>query len=549
MMHFKNLEKLKRTRQIIGVLTKYGLGYLIDRQRRSISSTGNSGKSTLNAPEKLCRALEELGPTFVKFGQILSTRPDFLPPEFIKELERLQDNTPPFEASAAQQIIEKELGKSSYGIFRDFDPVPVAAASLSQVHKAILPNGDKVAVKIRRPGIRQIIDTDLAILEDLAQFAENRLHNGWIYRPRLMVEEYRKSIRKELDFAREAQNFEKFRMNFRDVEHIRVPKVYWELTTSAVLTMEFIDGIKINETAQEKYRDVYDPHKIAIRGAEAIMKQILEDGFFHADPHPANLFVMPPADIIMLDVGMTGYLDKNTRFYGAKLLQALVNRDAESTLNRFEDLKIIIRDVDRGLLRQELAELFDSYLGIPLGSLDISKAGQEVIGIMIRHNLTLPPNLVLMIKALSMIESTGKELYPDLDMLEIARPFVRKISIKRLDPGEILKRSSTMIQESAELIERLPEDMNIILNKVREGKLKFVFELHEADKLRRSIASAGHQISLSILIAAIIIGSSVIFALQANGPLILGYPAFGVAGFSLALILILLYLCSLIKKR
>ncbi|NMC38169.1 MAG: hypothetical protein GYA41_07590 [Bacteroidales bacterium] len=549
MMHFKNLEKLKRTRQIIGVLTKYGLGYLIDRQRRSISSTGNKGKSTLNAPEKLCRALEELGPTFVKFGQILSTRPDFLPPEFIKELERLQDNTPPFEASAAQQIIEKELGKSSYGIFRDFDPVPVAAASLSQVHKAILPNGDKVAVKIRRPGIRQIIDTDLAILEDLAQFAENRLHNGWIYRPRLMVEEYRKSIRKELDFAREAQNFEKFRMNFRDVEHIRVPKVYWELTTSAVLTMEFIDGIKINETAQEKYRDVYDPHKIAIRGAEAIMKQILEDGFFHADPHPANLFVMPPADIIMLDVGMTGYLDKNTRFYGAKLLQALVNRDAESTLNRFEDLKIIIRDVDRGLLRQELAELFDSYLGIPLGSLDISKAGQEVIGIMIRHNLTLPPNLVLMIKALSMIESTGKELYPDLDMLEIARPFVRKISIKRLDPGEILKRSSTMIQESAELIERLPEDMNIILNKVREGKLKFVFELHEADKLRRSIASAGHQISLSILIAAIIIGSSVIFALQANGPLILGYPAFGVAGFSLALILILLYLWSVIKKR
>lgn len=549
MMQFKNLEKLKRTRQIVGVLTKYGVEYLFDRRRKGISSTRNTGKNILSTPEKFCRALEELGPTFIKFGQILSTRPDFLPPEFIKELEKLRDNTPPFDFSLVRQIIEEELGKPSQEVFRYFDPVPVAAASLSQVHKAALPDGDQVAVKIRRPGIRQIIEADLAILEDLAQFAENRLHNGWMYRPRLMVEEYRKAVRKELDFTREAQNYEKFRINFSDVEYIRVPKVYWELTTSAVLTMEFIDGIKINETVQEKYRNLYDTHKIALRGAEAIMKQILEDGFFHADPHPANLFVIPPAEIVMLDVGMVGYLDKNTRFYGAKLLQALINRDPDSTLNRFEDLKIIIRDVDRSLLRQELAELFDSYLGIPLGSLDINKAGQEVIGIMIRHNLTLPPNLVLMIKALSMIESTGKELYPDLDMLEVARPFVKKISRKRLDPGEILKRSSSLLQESVELIERLPGEINLIFNKLREGKLKLVFELHEADKLKRSISRVGHQISLSVIIAAIIIGSSVIFAMQEKGPLIFGYPAFGVAGLFLALILILLYLWSVMNKR
>ncbi len=548
-MQFKNLEKLKRTRQIVGVLTKYGVEYLFDRRRKGISSTRNTGKNILSTPEKFCRALEELGPTFIKFGQILSTRPDFLPPEFIKELEKLRDNTPPFDFSLVRQIIEEELGKPSQEVFRYFDPVPVAAASLSQVHKAALPDGDQVAVKIRRPGIRQIIEADLAILEDLAQFAENRLHNGWMYRPRLMVEEYRKAVRKELDFTREAQNYEKFRINFSDVEYIRVPKVYWELTTSAVLTMEFIDGIKINETVQEKYRNLYDTHKIALRGAEAIMKQILEDGFFHADPHPANLFVIPPAEIVMLDVGMVGYLDKNTRFYGAKLLQALINRDPDSTLNRFEDLKIIIRDVDRSLLRQELAELFDSYLGIPLGSLDINKAGQEVIGIMIRHNLTLPPNLVLMIKALSMIESTGKELYPDLDMLEVARPFVKKISRKRLDPGEILKRSSSLLQESVELIERLPGEINLIFNKLREGKLKLVFELHEADKLKRSISRVGHQISLSVIIAAIIIGSSVIFAMQEKGPLIFGYPAFGVAGLFLALILILIYLWSVMNKR
>jgi ubiquinone biosynthesis protein len=272
MMQFKNLEKLKRTRQIVGVLTKYGVEYLFDRRRKGISSTRNTGKNILSTPEKFCRALEELGPTFIKFGQILSTRPDFLPPEFIKELEKLRDNTPPFDFSLVRQIIEEELGKPSQEVFRYFDPVPVAAASLSQVHKAALPDGDQVAVKIRRPGIRQIIEADLAILEDLAQFAENRLHNGWMYRPRLMVEEYRKAVRKELDFTREAQNYEKFRINFSDVEYIRVPKVYWELTTSAVLTMEFIDGIKINETVQEKYRNLYDTHKIALRGAEADRK-------------------------------------------------------------------------------------------------------------------------------------------------------------------------------------------------------------------------------------------------------------------------------------
>ena len=549
MQHFKNLDKLRRTRQIAGVLTRYGLGYLIDRQRKGFFLTGQKDKVKLSAPQKFCRALEELGPTFIKFGQILSTRPDFLPPEFIKELERLRDHTPPFKVSEALQIIEKELGRPADKIFASFDPVPVAAASLSQVHKAALPNGDDVAVKIQRPGIRQIIETDLAILQDLAGFAEDRLHNGWLYRPRLMIEEYRKAVRKELDFTREAQNFEKFRINFRNTEYIRVPNICWELTTSTVLTMEFIEGIKINETVREEYRDVYDPRKVAERGVEAVMKQILEDGFFHADPHPANLFVMPPAEIVMLDAGMVGYLDRNTRFYGAKLLQALVNRDAESTLNRFEDLKIIISDVDRSFLCQELTELFDSYLGMPIGNLDISKAGQEVIGIMIRHNLTIPPNLVLMIKALSMIEATGKELDPDLNILEIAGPFVRNLSRKRLDPREILNKSNAILQESVELIERLPEDINLILNKIREGKLKFVFEFQEAEKLKKAACTAGHQISLSIIIAALVIGSSVIFALQENSPVIFGFPASGIAGYFLALILAVIFLWSVLRHR
>lgn len=547
----KGIDKLRRTRQIISVLTKYGLDYLIDRHRAGILSVFSHKQipgDSLSAPEKFCRALEELGPTFIKFGQILSTRPDFLPPPLIKELEKLQDQTPPFDSSSAIGIIERELKKPVSQLFSEFEMKPVAAASLSQVHKATLLNGNIVAVKIQRPGIRQTIETDLAILEDLAGFIENRFHNGWMYRPRMMVEEYKKAIKKELDFSREAHNFEKFRLNFRDVKHVRVPQIYWDMTTQVILTMEFMEGVKINEIILEKNKGIYDPEAVAIRVAEALLKQILEDGFFHADPHPANLFIQPPADVIMLDVGMVGYLDKKTTLEGAKLLQAVVDRDAENALTCFENLKIIVKDVDRYQLRQDLAELFDSYLGLPLKELDINKVGQDIIGIMIRHNLTVPPNLVLMIKALSMIESTGKDLYPDLDILSIAKPFVKKVWRKKFDPQKMLKTGESMLNEGIQLIEQLPEDLNIILHKIREGKLKFIFEFQEAEKLKKSIGKAGHQISLSIIIAALIIGFSLILALQQGDTFFISTPGFGFAGLFIALILSLVLIWSVLKK-
>jgi ubiquinone biosynthesis protein len=551
MFIIKGLNKLRRSRQIISVFTKYGLDYLFDLGRIDILTRirKKSGQKHLNPAQKFCRALEELGPTFIKFGQLLSTRPDFLPPEFIKELEKLQDQTPPFDSLLAEQIIEQEFRKPVSELFKEFEQKPVAAASLSQVHKALLPDGEVVAVKIQRPGIKQIIELDMAILQDLAGFVEKRFHNGWTYRPQLMVEEFRKAISKELVFTREARNFEKFRINFSEIKYIRVPKIYWELTTSVVLTMEFIDGIKINEIVQDKYRELYDPREVAIRGTEAILKQILEDGFFHADPHPANLFVQPPADIIMLDVGMVGYLDKKTTIEGVRLVKAVVGRDAEKTMESFENLKIIVKDVDRNTLRQDLTELFDSYLGTPLKDLDISKVGQDVLGIMTRHNLTLPANLVLMIKALSMIESTGRDLYPELDLLTIAKPYVRKISENKLKAGELLKKSGIFLQESADLIENLPQDLNVIIHKMREGKLKFVFENQESDKLQRSISNAGTKISLGLIIAALIIGSSLLMNIQKPVLTLIGYREAGAAGYIIAAILCIVLIVSFTKLR
>lgn len=546
----RNLNKVKRSRQIISVFVKFGLDYLFDWSKINLLARihrRTKDYQELSAPERLRRAFEELGPTFIKFGQILSTRPDFLPADFIQELEKLQDKVPPFDSRQAQKIIEQELKKPPALLFKEFQEKPVASASLSQVHKAILPSGEKVAVKIQRPDIRKTVELDLEILEDLAGIVENRLYNGWIYRPKSIVEEFKKAIRKELDFTNEAHNFEKFRLNFREVDYIKVPKIYWELTTDKVLTMEFMDGIKITEITQQKYQDVFDPKKVAHLGAKAILKQILEDGFFQADPHPANLFVQPPATIVMLDVGMTGHLEEKSIVTIAKVLRAVADKDLDQILRGLEDLGIIIQEVDRNLLREDLGELIERYLGRPLKNIKLSNLSQDIFDIMVRHNLTVPANLVLMIRALSIVESIGRELDPDFDLLSTFKPFVKSILWKRYFPLTWVKKGENILGNSLEVIEHLPQDMADSLRKLKEGQLKFNFEHHGLENLTREINRASNRISFSLIIAALIIGSSLIFQ-QKIGPIIFGFSALGIFGYLLASIIGLGLFVSILRS-
>ena len=550
MLNFKTLRQVKRSRQIISVLIKYGLDYFIDQAKISfwLKIKKKSRKvQELIPPKRLRLALEELGPTFVKFGQILSTRPDFLPPDFIKELEKLQDEVPPFSSFQAKKIIEKELNKPLGELFKKFETKPIAAASLSQVHKAILPNNEVVAVKVQRPGIKETIELDLKILEDLAGFLENRLYNGWVYQPKLIVKELKKAIKREIDFTNEAYNFERFRINFKDIEYIKVPKIYWEMSTSKVLTMEFIKGTKVDEITQEKYKNVFDPKKVAKRGAQAILKQILEDGFFHADPHPANILVQPPATIVMLDVGMVGYLDKETILKIAKLLQAIIDKNLEQIINCLENLGVVIKEINKNSFREDLKELLDRYFGVPLKRLEIKKISEDMLKIMVEHHLSLPSSFVLMLKALSMEESIGKKLDPDFDMISTAKPFVKKILRKRFMPQELLKRSSILFQESLELIEELPRDLIEILHKFKEGRLKFNFEHQGLEKLVIEINRSSNRISFSLIIAALIIGSSLVLQQQV-GPFIFGYSAIGIIGYLLASFLGLGLIISILRS-
>ncbi len=550
MFNFKKLNEIKRSRQIMHVMVKYGLDYFIDRSKIGFSLKIRKKPRSyqkLAMPERLRLALEELGPTFVKFGQTLSARPDFIPPAFIKELEKLQDRVPPFSSFCAQKIIEKELNKPLKKLFKKFETVPVASASLSQVHKATLFNNEIVAVKIQRPHIKEIIELDIRILEKLAGFFENRIHNSLVYQPKLIVAEIKKTIRKEIDFTNDAYNFEKFRINFKDVEYIKVPKIYWEMSTTKVLTMEFIEGTKVNEITQDKYKNVFEAKKVAKQGADAILKQILEDGFFHADPHPANILVQPPDTIVMLDAGMVGYLDEKTTLSGAKLLRAIIDKDSDQVINNLEKLGVIIKEFDKNLFRQDLKELLDRYLGVPLKNLEISKVSQDIFRIMIQHHLVLPSNLVLMIKALSTVETTGRQLDPDFDMVSATKPFVRNLLRKKFSPRELLGKSNTILQESVELIEQLPRDLTDILRKVKEGKLKFNFKHQGLEKLTMEIDRSSNRLSFSLIIAALIIGSSLILQ-QKTGPFILGYSALGIIGYILASFLGLGLIISILKS-
>jgi len=550
-MNFRsNYSKLKRSRQIITVLIKYGLDYFIDRSKIRLLTRIKGiprGYKSLSLPKRFCLFLEELGPTFVKFGQILSTRPDFLPPDFIKELEKLQDQVPPFDSFQAKEIVEEELNEPVCKLFKKFEEVPVAAASLSQVHKATLPNGETVAVKIQRPDIKKVIELDLEILEDMVGFIDRRLGDGWVYHPELMVKEFKRTILKEIDFTNEAHHFEKFRINFRNIDYVRVPKIYWEMTTTKVLTMEFIEGTKVSEITRDEYEGIFDRKKVAKQGANMVLKQIFEDGFFHGDPHPANIFILPPATIVILDAGMVGYVDENTIENGAKLLQAMMDKELDQGIRSLEALGMFTGEFDQNLLRQDFIELIEHYVGIPLKDLEISKLAQDTIEVMVRHNLILPSNLALMIKALSMVETIGRQLDPDFNAVLVAKPFINKVVSKKFAPDKLLKRSNKLIQDSIELVEKLPQGLIDTLEKLRKGRLKFVFEHRGLEKLTKEIDRTASRMSFSVIIAAIIIGSSLVMQMHI-GPFIFGYPILGVIGYILASLLGFVLVISILKS-
>ena len=551
----KTYRHIQRYRQILTVLFKYGFGDLVHTLKieqyleiglQMISRKRREKIETLSRAERVRMAMEELGPTFIKMGQILSTRPDLLPVEFIQELGKLQDHVPPFEYAQVKDIIERELGVPLGQLFKDFEETPLASASIGQVHRARLVDGDEVVVKAQRPGIRKTIEVDLEIMLHLATLMERHLKAMEIHRPTRIVEEFARTLEKELDYTIEAAHTERFAMQFIGDTTVYVPKIYREATTSRVLTMEYVSGIKASEIARLDEAGL-DRREIARRGFDLIMKQVFVHGFFHADPHPGNIFILPGNVICYLDFGMMGRIGRKSREHFADLIMNIVRRDEVKVTDALVRLTISDEEPNHNALERDVAEFIDQHFYRPLKELDLGKLLHQLLEMAARHRLTVPPDLFLMIKALSTAEGVGRVLDPDFDATERAAPFVRRIQLQRLHPKRVAEDIYDSGSDFLHLIKEIPGELREILRQARQGRVKIEFEHRGLENMLSTHDRISNRLAFAIVLASLIIGSSLI-VLSGIPPKWHGIPVIGLAGFIIAGVMGLWLLFSIIRR-
>jgi ubiquinone biosynthesis protein len=473
----------------------------------------------------------------VKLGQILSTRADIIPLEYIKELEKLQDKVPPFSYVQVEQMVQKSLGANVSELFYSFEEKPFAAASLGQVHKAILKvDKVKVVVKVQRPDIEEIIETDLDILFHLARLIEKYIPVSRLYDPVGVAEEFARIIRMELDYGTEGRNAERFRKNFKEDNTVYIPKVYWELSSKRILTMEYIEGIKINHL-KELDEAGYDRKKIAENGAKAFMKQMLIDGFFHADPHPGNILVMENELIGFVDFGMIGKIDEETREKYVDLFMAILEHDSNKILTRMLNLGITSKgEIDTRSLKRDIADLLDQYYDKALNEIKLGAFISQLVQISVKHHIKMPAELALLGKSLLIIEGIGLTLDPDFNLTETAKPYVKDIILERKSPQRLLLKLSNDLSEFYNLMVLIPKQLSNTLRKMEEGIFKLELQHRGLENLINALDKATNRLSYSLILVAIIIGSSLIMQTE-KGPQFMGFPVIGVIGFLISGIL------------
>ena len=506
---------LGRVHDIAAVLIRYGFGDLVqrlgmaralERAGKVLHLRGQDDIARLEPAARVRRALEELGPTFVKLGQILATRADLFPPEWIAEFGKLQDAAPavPFEAIRAQ--LAEDLGDLPENIFTELDTTPLAAASLAQVHRARLADGTPVALKVRRPGIRPVIEADLRLLARLAEIVEAEAPDLRRYRPREVVRQFAHSLRRELDFSAEGRNAERIAASFVDQPEIVVPRIHWQWSGERLNVQDFIEGVP--GRAVTALPQGYDRRLLARRGARAVLKMVLEDGFFHADPHQGNVFYLPDNRLAFIDFGMVGRLPEARRYEVAELLHGLVDRDGglvTQVLLGWSDAA----EADSVSLRADIDRFVDEYHGVPLRQLDFGAMLGDVVGILREHGLALPPDLALMIKAFITLEGLGRQLDPDFDIAGEAAPYLREVILAHHAPDAIARRGWRGLVSVADLLAGLPHDLARLLRIARRGSLKLEVDVPPLKSFGDQLDRAASRLTMGIVTAALIVGSSI----------------------------------------
>jgi ubiquinone biosynthesis protein len=537
-----------RLSEIAQVMVRHGFGYFLEAhklsdllpgrsaQERLASAAAEQGASSARG-QHLRDVLDELGPTFVKFGQLLSTRPDVVPPDIVVALRGLQDDVRPFPFEQAERVIEEELGNTLERLFLDFEPQPVAAASIGQVHRATLPNGRRVAVKVQRPGAPRQIEADLGLLYQAARLARERIRAFDFVDTRQLVDEFARSIRKELDYRQEARNAQNFHRHFAGDPHVRVPKVYWQYTRPRVLTLEWIDGIQLGDV-DLLTATVEERRELAYRITDAWMAMIFRHGFFHGDPHPANILVPAEAGTIgLVDFGAVGTLTDDDMSKLTRLFIDAANENIDQLPKRLADLGVRYPKDREGEFLAELREFYFRYYGASLNEIDPVQVIREGFQLIYSMNLHLPARFLLLDRTIATLGSVGTELYPDFNVFEVARPYAREMMLDRYRPDRVARRARKEAISYARVLAEAPHQFHDFMEEIRDGQIEVGFVHKGIDDLLPKLDTLINRLVVALIVVGGLIGSSIIGLFATTGPQVLGINVISMVGFVLSAVL------------
>lgn len=541
--------------QILQVLAKHGFGHLVHRlnlqgylpvlkRLKEVPVVPGLADDGDTLPSRTRMVMQELGPTFVKLGQLLSTRPDVLPESYVSELRKLQDHVKPFPSDEAIARVQEELHADLLERFQSFEREPRASGSIGQVHDAVLKDGREVVVKVKRPGIEKTILSDLDLLGLLADRAE-AVPDMRVFRPVMLIEEFGRAIQRELDFVSEASNTARFQQQFAGREGVRAPRVYWDYTTSSVLTLERLPGEKFESVAELSGSGI-DCRELARRLLDAFMFQYFESGLFHADPHPGNLLVTKDGEVGLIDFGMTGHLDGELRSQLGTALVGISRRDTELIVDVFGELGVVA-DASAPGLRPDVLHMLDKYYGIPIRHIDAGAVFQDVMQIARQHGVVLPRDFVLLGKSLVTVVSIAKSLDPALNLRDTIAPYAKALVREKLSPKRVAKLLGANAWHLTNLLQQLPRETRQLLRKALAGELQLAFRHEGLSHFINELDRASNRLAFSVLVACLVIGSSLIVHAKV-GPMILGLSALGVVGYLSAFVLGVWLLIAILRS-
>ncbi|WP_422658669.1 ABC1 kinase family protein [Paenibacillus sp. EC2-1] len=544
-----------RYREIAMALMRHGFGYMVEEMglfhilSLPVRWISHEEPESIKLGERIRRVLEDLGPAFVKFGQLASTRSDLLPDHIIQELVKLQERVPPFSSESARALIEHEWGVPIDQVLRSFEDQPLAAASIGQVHTGVLKSGETVAIKVQRPGVEKMIGRDLEILKDMVSLAEK--HWDWVkqYRVDRIVDEFARAVLTEMDYSHEARNSEKIAAGFIESKDFEIPSIYWEYTTSRVLMMEYVEGITLSRS-KELADKGYDLKAVAERLIEGMLHQIFIEGFFHADPHPGNLLVKKDGKLVFLDFGLVGHLSEDMKGHLSGLIIALMRRSTDGMIRSILRMGLVPDECDLESLRSDMERLRNEYLDVPFAQVKVGKALSDLFGVAQRHQIILPADLTLLGKSLLTLEGVIEQLDPKISIIDMAEPFGRKLLKERYNSRRIGRKVLDGVTSLAEGLLDLPGQARQLSALISKGKLKVEISVPELQALMRKMDQISNRLSFSIVLLAfsiIMVGLIIGSSLSRQPTMLWNFPAIEI-GFIVALLMVAWLLYSIFKS-